>query len=214
MPKISVLVPAYETKEIFIEDLILSLEDQSYTNYELIIADASETDKVKNKVEDLNSQYGNIYYYRLDENKGISENSNKALQYVTGEYVALLDHDDVLTPDALYEVVNMINKNKDAVLIYSDEDKGSVILASHNRNTRVSYFKYLENLSNNDIVYLYYKGKKYQYSIYKSEIVDKVGTIKIKKDSSISNIVLISCKNGTKDKQIVYLGKLISIKDY
>ena len=109
MPKISVLVPAYETKEIFIEDLILSLEDQSYTNYELIIADASETDKVKNKVEDLNSQYGNIHYYRLDENKGISENSNKALQYVTGEYVALLDHDDVLTPDALYEVVNMIN---------------------------------------------------------------------------------------------------------
>ena len=128
MPKISVLVPAYETKEIFIEDLILSLEDQSYTNYELIIADASETDKVKNKVEDLNSQYGNIHYYRLDENKGISENSNKALQYVTGEYVALLDHDDVLTPDALYEVVNMINKNKDAVLIYSDEDKGSEYL--------------------------------------------------------------------------------------
>lgn len=166
MPKISVLVPAYETKEIFIEDLILSLEDQSYSNYELIIADASETDKVKNKVEDLNSQYGNIHYYRLDENKGISENSNKALQYVTGEYVALLDHDDVLTPDALYEVVNMINKNKDAVLIYSDEDKGSEYLDTFYEPNIKSTFNKDMLLSNNYICHL---------SVYKSEVLKSLG---------------------------------------
>ena len=135
------------------------------------------------------------------------------------EYLMILEIPKISLKKGIYYKDNK-NNNVDhniAILPSSsmpDEDKGSVILASHNGNTRVSYFKYLENLSNNDFVYLYYKGKKYQYSIYKSEIVDKVGTIKIKKDSSISNIVLISCKNGTKDKQIVYLGKLISIKDY
>ena len=135
------------------------------------------------------------------------------------EYLMVLEIPKINLKKGIYYKDNK-NNNVDhniAILPSSsmpDEDKGSVVLASHNGNTRVSYFKYLENLSNNDFVYLYYKGKKYQYGIYKSEIVDKVGTIKIKKDSSISNIVLISCKNGTKDKQIVYLGKLISIKDY
>lgn len=135
------------------------------------------------------------------------------------EYLMVLEIPKINLKKGIYYKDNK-NNNVDynvAILQSSmmpDDDKGSVILASHNGNTRVSYFKYLENLNNNDIVYLYYKGKKYEYSIYKSEIVDKIGTIKVKKDSSVSNIVLISCKNGTKDKQIVYLGKLISVNNY
>jgi LPXTG-site transpeptidase (sortase) family protein len=161
----------------------------------------------------------------IDKTTNTSKTTKKRIINTTkkttskSEYLMILEIPKINLKKGIYYKDNK-NNNVDhniAILPSSsmpDEDKGSVILASHNGNTRVSYFKYLENLSNNDFVYLYYKGKKYQYSIYKSEIVDKVGTIKIKKDSSISNIVLISCKNGTKDKQIVYLGKLISIKDY
>ena len=126
-PLISIIVPAYETNPLFIEDLVLSVEEQTYTNYELIIADASETSHVSRMVRNLKEQYENITYIKLEENKGISENTNKALEAAGGEYIALLDHDDLITPDALYEVVNVINKCKkkkvDPVLIYSDEDK-------------------------------------------------------------------------------------------
>ena len=94
-----------------------------------------------------------------------------------------------------------------------DEDKGNVILASHNGNTKVSYFKDLEKLDINDLSYIYYKGIKYTYKVYKKEIVDKVGSINISKDKNSSNLILISCKNGTNDKQIVYVLKQIN-KEY
>ena len=134
-------------------------------------------------------------------------------------YLMVLEIPKINLKKGIYYKDNKLNNvdNNVAILPSSsmpDDDKGSVILASHNGNTRVSYFKYLERLNSNDTVYLYYKGKKYEYTIYKSEIVDKVGTIKIKKDSSVSNIVLISCKNGTKDKQIVYIGKLTAVNNY
>ncbi len=94
-----------------------------------------------------------------------------------------------------------------------DEDKGNVILASHNGNTKVSYFKDLEKLDINDLSYIYYKGIKFTYKVYKKEIVDKVGSINISKDKNSSNLILISCKNGTNDKQIVYVLKQIN-KEY
>ena len=135
------------------------------------------------------------------------------------EYLMVLEIPKINLKKGIYYMNNKYNDVDHNVAILSgsslpDEGKGSVILAAHNGNTRVSYFKYLEELNNDDIVYIYYKGNKYTYSIYKSEIVDKVGTIRINKDNSVSNIVLISCKNGTKDKQIVYVGRLISIEQY
>ena len=95
-----------------------------------------------------------------------------------------------------------------------DEDKGNVILASHNGNTKVSYFKDLEKLDINDLSYIYYKGTKYTYKVYKKEIVDKIGSINISKDKNSSNLILISCKNGTNDKQIVYVLKQINREYY
>ena len=95
-----------------------------------------------------------------------------------------------------------------------DEEGGTLILASHNGNTKVSFFKNLEKLKENDQVYIYYNGIKYIYKIYKYEIVDKVGNIKVNKKSNKTTIALISCKNGTKDKQIIYLGELINKVEY
>ncbi|HPF29939.1 MAG TPA: glycosyltransferase [Lachnospiraceae bacterium] len=129
---LSVIVPAYETKPVFMQDLILSVMDQTYQKFELIIADASKSDQVQRVVKDYQEQYEGIRYVRLESNGGISDNSNAALEYVTGDYVGLLDHDDLLTPDALYHVMDAImqcrKKTGSPVLIYSDEDKTNAYL--------------------------------------------------------------------------------------
>ncbi|MBD5444169.1 MAG: glycosyltransferase, partial [Lachnospiraceae bacterium] len=136
--KFSIVVPAYETKEEYLRELIDSVLYQSYENWELIIADASLGDRVKKVVseylesrhsgsEDFKSREKRIKYIRLTENKGISENTNAGIRAATGDYIALLDHDDLITADALYEVAYVIQmyeeKDSRPILIYSDEDK-------------------------------------------------------------------------------------------
>lgn len=122
-PKISILVPAYETNEVFLKELIESVRVQTYSNWELILADASAGDGVKQVAEPYTRIDARINYHRLRENKGIAENTNAGLAFVNGAYTALLDHDDLLTPDALYEMVCAAAKQPDASLFYSDEDK-------------------------------------------------------------------------------------------
>lgn len=123
--KISILVPTYETKEEYLRALFASVLGQTYQNYELVIADASRTDVVENVVRTYED--ARIVYKRLKENGGISENTNQALMLATGRYVGLLDHDDILAPDALFEMARAIEERKKAGeepwLLYSDEDK-------------------------------------------------------------------------------------------
>lgn len=124
--RFSVLVPCYETNPVFLREMLLSVKNQTYHNWELIVADASESSVVEDAVHDFIQEFteGRILYQRLPENKGIAENTNEALQYAKGQYVALLDHDDLYTPDALYEMAQAIQKSgNNAVLLYSDEDK-------------------------------------------------------------------------------------------
>ena len=125
--RFSILVPAYETKEEYLREMIESVLGQSYGKFELIIADASQSDAVQKTVNGYLDR--RIRYLRLEENKGISENTNAALAVAKGEYIGLLDHDDVLTPDALYEMSKAIRESvqrgKTAWLLYSDEDKGN-----------------------------------------------------------------------------------------
>lgn len=132
MPLISIVVPAYETREEFLSALIDSVGAQSYANWELIIADASESETVKNCVSEKRKnmsagQAEKIKYHALYANEGISANSNRGISHAAGEYIGLLDHDDLLTPDALYEMVRAVNAlEKEGVrarLLYSDEDK-------------------------------------------------------------------------------------------
>lgn len=118
-PKISIVVPMYNTSEVFFKELIDSLKEQTYGNFELCLADGSEEEK-SNLKQYMNDE--RIKYKFLNKNKGISENTNEAIKMATGDYIGFLDHDDLLSPDALFEVVKSINeKNPD--FIYSDEDK-------------------------------------------------------------------------------------------
>ena len=127
MPKFSILVPAYETKSEYMKQLIDSCLMQSYTEFEVIIADASSSDMVYTTVKQYTDS--RIVYLKLDGNQGISGNSNQALCHVTGDYTGLLDHDDVLTPDALYFMAEAINQglenNRTCQFLFSNEDKGN-----------------------------------------------------------------------------------------
>lgn len=123
--KFSILVPAFETKEEYLRAMLDSVLAQTYGNFELILADASESNRVEQVVKTYEDK--RILYRRLKQNAGISANTNQALMYATGDYAGLLDHDDVLTPDALYEMAACIaryeTKNIELQMLYSDEDK-------------------------------------------------------------------------------------------
>lgn len=123
--KISILVPAYRTNPVFFRELLDSVMMQYYPHWELVIADASGNNDLEAIVEEYRiklSKESSIVYLTLAENKGISENTNVALEAATGDYIGLLDHDDVLTPDALFFVAREIEKSA-PILLYSDEDK-------------------------------------------------------------------------------------------
>lgn len=123
--KFSIIVPTYETKQEYLAMLIDSCLDQSYEKWELILADGSESDIVEKCVAEYQDE--RIRYIRLAENGGIAVNTNQALEYATGEYCGLLDHDDWLTLDALFEMAKAIEsakaEGKELVMLYSDEDK-------------------------------------------------------------------------------------------
>ena len=118
--KFSILVPAYETQKVYMSALIDSCIEQTYENWELIIADGSATDIVEKVVDKYRD--ARIQYTRLAGNDGIAENTNRAIELATGDYYGLLDHDDLLTPDALYEMAHAVQEER-PILAYSDEDK-------------------------------------------------------------------------------------------
>ena len=122
-PKVSIIVPTYNTPVKYLEEMIQSVIDQSYSNWQLCIADGScGNAKLEKVLEEYHNKDSRIIYKLLDSNKGIAGNTNVALELADGEITGLLDHDDTLEPDALYEVVKAFqDKLVDAV--YTDEDK-------------------------------------------------------------------------------------------
>lgn len=123
-PMISIVVPTYETPELFLRQMIDSVLDQTYENWELCIADGSKSGKVERQIQQEYGDEKRIRYQRLEKNGGISENTNEGVKLAQGEYLALLDHDDLLAPAALCEMVQAINETG-ADFLYSDEDKVS-----------------------------------------------------------------------------------------
>ena len=164
-PKISVVVPMYNTPEMFFKELIDSLKNQTYSNWELCLADGSEA-----KNEELEKYYKDekrIKYKFLNSNKGISENTNEAINLATGDFIGFLDHDDLLSQDSLYEIVKTINDNKNVDFIYSDEDK-----IDQNGERFEPYFKpdfSPETLECNNYIT--------HFVVVKRELIDKVGLL-------------------------------------
>lgn len=124
-PKISILVPACHTPPDVFREMLASVAAQTYGNWELCIAGVCGGDKaLAMQLRILPQQDGRIRCRILKENDGISANTNAAFQMATGEFVGFLDHDDILEPDALYEVARLL-QDQEADLVYTDEDKVS-----------------------------------------------------------------------------------------
>jgi len=162
-PLISIIMPVYNVDVKWLDLAIQSVEKQWYENWELcIVDDASTKEETKKYLEKLKNPKIKVKF--LEKNQGISGASNEALKLAKGEYIALMDNDDELTPDAIYEVVKAINE-KDAEFIYSDEDKiemdGSFVEPHFKPDFSPDMF-----LSQN---YLSHLG------VIKKELVEKVG---------------------------------------
>jgi len=154
-PLISLIMPVYNVDPKWLKKALGSIEAQWYENWELCIADDKSTNKATIEYLETISN-PKIKITRLEENLNISGASNTALQSAKGEYIVLMDNDDEITPDALYEVVKCINETG-ADFIYSDEDFISLeekyinphfkpdfspdLLLSHNYITHLSCFK-------------------------------------------------------------------------
>ncbi len=122
--KFSILVPLYNTPKNFLKEMIESVQNQTYKNWELCLADGSDEQHnfVGKYCKKLAKKDNRIKYKKLTENKGISENTNACIEMSTGEYIALFDHDDILHPSALFRYMQVICENG-ADFIYCDEDK-------------------------------------------------------------------------------------------
>ncbi len=125
----SIVTPAYETDESYLREMIASVRAQSYRKWELIIVDASDSDLVERTVRQVTEETGDmrIKYRRLGKNLGISGNTNAGIALAAGDYIAFLDHDDFITPDALYYMAVAVQESRVQnclpALLYSDEDK-------------------------------------------------------------------------------------------
>ncbi|MFB2973605.1 glycosyltransferase [Aerosakkonema sp. BLCC-F183] len=123
-PKISIVVPVYNTSEPFLREMINSVTEQIYPNWELCLADdASTKPHVKEVLTEAQASDSRIKVTFRQQNGHIVAATNSALDLATGEYVGFLDHDDLLSPDALLHVAECISKNPDVDWIYTDEDK-------------------------------------------------------------------------------------------
>lgn len=164
---LSVVVPVYRTPELFLRQMIESVLEQSYPHWELCIADGSGDDLQTEKViGEYIKKDTRIRYEKLEKNLGIADNTNAAFAMARGDFIALFDHDDLLAPNALYEVAQAIEKNKEAEVLYTDEDKVTSDLSEHFQ----PHFKPDFNLdllrSNNYICHLF---------VVKRSLVEKTG---------------------------------------
>lgn len=123
-PLISIVVPTYNTDLGFLRDCFDSVLGQVYENWELcVVDDASPNNEVREVIKEYAAQDERIKYKFLEKNHHIAGASNAAIEMCTGEFVALFDHDDLLWPNALFEVVKALNKDNKLDFIYTDEDK-------------------------------------------------------------------------------------------
>ena len=196
-PKISVIVPMYNTPETFFKDLVDCMIDQTYSNWELCLADGSkEQNEALKKYWEKDER---IKYKFLNENKGIAGNTNDAIEMATGDYIALLDHDDVLAKYALYEMVYAINKYPEAEFLYSDEDK-----VDEHGNRYDAYFK-------TDFAPDSLRSQNYicHFSVFRKDLMDKLEGFRPDYDGAQDYDIFLRMSEIAEHKNIIHIPKIL-----
>jgi glycosyltransferase involved in cell wall biosynthesis len=199
-PIISIVMPVYNTAEIFLRRAIDSVLAQSYDHWELCIADdASRKLHVRKALEEYARQDTRIKIKFREQNGHISAASNSALELATGEYVALMDHDDELARHALFFMVEAINRNPSAQILYSDEDKIDEL-----GNRSDPHFKPDWNpdlfFSQNYVSHL---------SIYRCELLQRIEGFRIGVEGSQDQDLLLRCLPCVNPADIMHIPKVL-----
>lgn len=197
--KFSVLVPLYNTPESFLKAMIESVQAQTYKNWELCLADGSDSEH--SFVGEICKKYADgdkrIKYEKLEKNLGISENTNACIRMATGEYIALFDHDDLLHPSALYEVMRAICEHG-ADFIYTDENTFS-------EEPRDAYNPHFKPDFSPDTL------RSYNYichlSVFSRELLDSVGYFRSEYDGSQDYDLILRLTE--KAKKVFHIRKIL-----
>lgn len=201
----SILVPLYNTPENFLREMIDSVMAQTYTDWQLCLADGS--DKEHGYVEDIVKEYiksekansnNRIVYKRIEKNLGISGNTNVCFELATGDYICLFDHDDLLHPSVLYEY-SLVLDEQDADFIYCDEttfENGDI-------NKMITlHFKpdfSLDNLRANNYIC--------HFSAFKASLLEKTGLFRKEFDGSQDHDMILRLTGASKN--IVHVPKIL-----
>lgn len=196
----SILVPLYNTPDNFLREMIQSVQEQTYPKWELCLADGSDAEhaSVGEICRELVGKDARIKYRKLEKNLGISGNTNACIDMATGNYIALFDHDDILHPSALYEVMKVICE-EDADYIYTDE----VTFKSPNRRDLLTVhlkpdFAPDNLLANNYICH---------FSAFSARLLEAVGGFRPEYDGSQDHDIILRLTNAA--TKIVHIPKVL-----
>lgn len=199
-PTISLVIPVYNTDEMFLRACIDSVRQQSYSNWQLCIADDnSPKPHIKRILKEYTELDERIQVVYRSDNGHISAASNSALDVATGEYVALIDHDDALPEHALFFVVDAINKNPSVAIIYSDEDK---ITEQGER-----FDPHFKSDWNPDLFF----SQNYvsHLGVYRRSLLNKISGFRIGVEGSQDQDLLLRCLQHVSDDQIIHIPRIL-----
>lgn len=195
--KISIVVPLYKTPTRYLVDMIDSVKNQSYNNWELCLVNAGNSHENMKIIESYCKNDDRILLKNIEDNLGIANNTNIGIEYANGDYIGFLDHDDILVEDAMYEVNKCIQEEKPDV-IYSDEDKT-------NDRGKKKFFPHIKSdwaptslMSYNYICH---------FLVVKKELIDKYGKISSDYEGSQDyEFIMRICMNAN---NIVHIPKIL-----
>ena len=190
-PKISIVVPLYMTPIVYLDELVESILNQTYKNWELCLSDGSgDNSPLIEQLKQYSIKEKRIKYIDNDKKLKISENTNCALSIATGDYIAFVDHDDLLLPNALYECVSYFNKFSNVQVIYTDEDKismdGKKVFQPH---FKPDFNRDLLN-STNYISHLF---------VVRRDVVEKVGNLNSEFDGAQDYDFILRCSENVEN---------------
>ena len=200
-PKISIVVPLYKTPEKYLRRLTESVQQQTYPNWELCLSDGSGTDSpLTGILKELCAKDARIKVITHDRTLQISENTNSAIEAASGDFIAFADHDDELTPHALFECVKALNDHPGTLVVYSDEDKMSM----DGHKFFQPHFKpdYNPDLlcTVNYICHLF---------VVSRSVIEKVGMLRKEFDGAQDYDFIFRCVEAVKDEEIYHVPKIL-----
>lgn len=198
--KISVLVPLYNTPQKYLKQMIDSVINQTYSNWELCLADGStdEFASVGAVCQEYAESDKRIKYVKLQKNLGISENTNACIDIATGDYIGLFDHDDLLHPSVLFEVAKAINE-QNADFIYTDE-----VTFANDKTSDITVCNFKPDFSPDTL-------RSYNYichfSVFSKQLLDSVGRFRSECDGSQDYDLILRLTE--KAEKIVHIQKAL-----